>query len=171
MSAYRCSQMAASRPCPVRAAVRGCERDCGVSYTMKGRMNYSDFLLDEWGADKQPPRFKACIRRVLGELSPGAHLLLLHAPSLQVTIRPEADFSVWAYFPVHKNRRIVRQLSDDGISLRPSARVLLVISEKLCEGDADNMRDHLGHILLYLQHPRAKNDCEAALREWSRNLL
>jgi hypothetical protein len=96
---------------------------------------------------------------------------LLHAPSLQVTIHPEAAFSVWAYFPVHKRRMIVRQFADAGFSLRHSARVLLVISENLSEEDADQMRDHLGHVLLYLQHPRAKNDCEAALREWSRNLL
>ena len=117
--------------------------------------------------DKHSPRFKACLRRVLGELSPSAHLLLLRAPSLQVTIRPEADFSVWAYFPVHKRRRIVRQLADDGLSLRVSTRVLLVISEKLAEEDADHLRDHIGHVLLYVQHPRTKNDCEAALREWN----
>lgn len=128
---------------------------------------YIDRVLDEWCAGNQPPKVTACLRRVLGELSPSAHLLLLSATSLQVTIRPDADFSVWAYFPVHKRRRIVRQLEQDGgFSLRASTRVLLVISEKLATEDTDNVRDHVGHVLLYVQHPRAKNDCEAAGQEW-----
>jgi hypothetical protein len=128
-------------------------------------MNYHGLLLDEWGVKR--PRLKACIRRVLRELSPSAHLLLWRAPALEVVIRPNPGFSVWAYFPVHKHRRIVRQLADEGLSLRTATRVLLVISEKLSEEDADHMRDHLGHVLLYLQHPRTKNDCEAASREWN----
>lgn len=92
-----------------------------------------------------------------------------HHPSLQVIILPELDagYRVWAYFPVHKRRRIVRQLLDDGILLLPTTRVLLVLSEKLTEEDADHVRDHLGHVLLYLQHPRANNDCADAMREWN----
>jgi len=133
------------------------------------RMNYLDMLLDEWDVGQQPPAFKACIRGVLGELGPSAHLILLRAPSLQVTIRPDADYIVWAYFPVHRHRLIVRRLVDDGFLLRADSRVLLVISENLSDEDADHMRDHLGHVLLYLRHPRAKNDCGAASREWNAN--
>lgn len=134
------------------------------------KLAYLDMLLEDWGVDKAPPRLKACIRGVLGELDPSAHLLLRRNPTLQVTIRPDAGYSVWAYFPVHKRRMIVRQLADDGILLRVESRVLLVISEKLSKKDADNMRDHLGHVLLYLRCPRAKNDCEAASREWNANV-
>ena len=129
-------------------------------------MNYLDMLLDEWGVNEHSPGFKARIRGVLGELCTSAHLLL-RATSLQVVIRPEAAFSVWAYFPAHKLRAIVRRLAEDGFSLRADTRVLLVISEKLSDEDAEYMRDHIGHVLLYLQRPRAKNDCEAASREWN----
>jgi hypothetical protein len=129
---------------------------------------YLDMLLDEWCVNNSP-RFKACIRDVLGELSSEAHHILLRAPPLQVTIQPKFGLGVWAYFPVHKRRIIVRQLADDGFSLRAVSRVLLVISENLSEKDADNLRDHLGHVLLYLRQPRANNDCPAAGREWKAN--
>jgi len=33
------------------------------------------------------------------------------------------------------------------------------------------LRDHLGHVLLYLRSPKAKNDCLAAMKEWRRNQL
>jgi hypothetical protein len=132
--------------------------------------SYSDILPDEWGVKQG---LRARIRRVLRELVPEAQLLLMHHPALQVTVRPQASavFSVWAYFPVHKCRRIVRQLADEGISARPSTRVLLVISEKLFGADVGNLRDHLGHVLLYLRHPRAKNDRAAASREWNASRL
>jgi hypothetical protein len=131
--------------------------------------SYSDLLLDEWGVDKQSLSLKACVRRVLSELSIDAHLTLRREPRLQVVILPESvpGFRVWSYFPIYERRSIVQQLADIGISTRPSTRVLLVISETLSEDEADYLRDGLGHVLLYLRSPRATNDCDAAMREWN----
>jgi hypothetical protein len=125
-----------------------------------------DLLLDEWSVGKHSPSIKACLRRVLGELKPEAQLLLRGHPRLQVVIRPGGLYA-WPYFPIYKQRRIVRELADAGLSVRVSTRVLLVISEELSEGGADFLRDALGHVLLYLQHPRAKNGCPEAMREWN----
>jgi hypothetical protein len=135
---------------------------------MKRRVNYISLLLDEWGADKHSPRFKACLRRVLSELGPDAHGFLRRHPKLQVAILPKAsvDYCAWAYFPVHKQRQIVRYLAMIGVPVRPEVGVLLVISEQLAGRDVCHLRDHLGHVLLYLREPRAKNECEAAMREW-----
>ncbi|SPF35953.1 hypothetical protein SBA1_1480027 [Candidatus Sulfotelmatobacter kueseliae] len=110
------------------------------------------------------------MRRVLGELSPES-CLILKAQELQVIVRPADGFSVWAYFPINRRRMVVRQLAADGILLRPTTRVLLLISEKHILQQSTqltdaNLRDHLGHVLLYLRHPRASNGCGDALREW-----
>jgi len=131
---------------------------------------YADILIDEWGIGKCSTRVQTRMRRVLGELSPGAHRTLRRNPKLQVVVVSETGFSVWAYFPAHRKRRIVRDLQ---IELKPTARVLLVICEKLIEQqsarltDAD-LRDHLGHTLLYLRSPKSRNGCGDASREWRR---
>lgn len=108
------------------------------------------------------------MRRVLGELSPSAQMILRRNPKLQVVAVSETGFSVWAYFPVHRKRQIVRDLR---IELKPTARVLLVICEKLIEQQSARLtdaelRDHLGHALLYLRSPKSQNECADAAREW-----
>jgi len=131
---------------------------------------YVDVLLAEWEIEKRSPRVQACVRRALGELSPEALLVLRKNPKLQIAVRPEAGFSVWAYFPAHRKRLIVRQLN---IVLKPGASVLLVIGEKQVEQESArltnaNLRDHLGHVLLYLRNPKESNECEDAIKEWKR---
>jgi hypothetical protein len=95
---------------------------------------------------------------VLSELCPEAHLML-HNPKLQVVIHTDAGFGIWASFPVHKTRVLCKEQL-------PETRVLLRIDTDLTEEDADFVRDHIGHVLLYLRKPRAKNDCNAATREF-----
>jgi hypothetical protein len=80
----------------------------------------------------------------------------------------DSHFSVWAYFPVHRRRLVARN-----IRLNPATRVLLVLSKPEIEKQPlrltrDQLRDHLGHTLLYLRSPRSRNECKDAMREWNR---
>jgi hypothetical protein len=63
--------------------------------------------------------------------------------------------------------RIVRELLP-----RSDTRVLLVFRGDFESESAktfeDHLRDHLGHVLLYLREPKANNDCAAATKEWRR---
>jgi hypothetical protein len=79
---------------------------------------------------------------------------------------PDAAFGVWAYFPVHRNRLIARRLQP-----KPQTRVLLVLSaadfaKEPARTLEDYLRDHLGHVLLYLRSPKARNECRDAMQEW-----
>jgi hypothetical protein len=96
-------------------------------------MTYADLLLAEWGIETRSLAVRTCMRRVLGELATETLLVLRRNPKLQVAVLPEAVFSVWAYFPAHRKRRIVRHLN---IELKPTARVLLVIGEKQIDQQA-----------------------------------
>ena len=80
---------------------------------------------------------------------------------------------VWAYFPMHRNRQFTTTATriSEVIDVRYTTRVLLVLSGKVISSRARSetmaeLRDHLGHTLLYLSHPRARNDCPDAMREW-----
>ena len=78
--------------------------------------------------------------------------------------------SVWAYFPVHRRRYVARLFPP-----KPETRVLLVFSTASAENERrkvfeDQIRDHLGHILLYLRSSKARNDCPDAMREWRRSI-
>ena len=119
----------------------------------------------EWGMDGQPQCLRTSVRRVLNELDTEA-LLRLQDPRFEVVVRPEPDFSVWAYFPIHGRRLIARQLRP-----RRQTRVMLVFSlgglaHDSAESFEECLRDHLGHSLLYLRDPKAWNDCAAARKEW-----
>jgi hypothetical protein len=70
---------------------------------------------------------------------------------------------------LHRNRMISGKLEP-----RPETRVLLVLGEGPFERDISKtleeyLRNHLGHVLLYLREPRANNDCAAAMKEWRRS--
>src|SRR5260370_10354272 len=128
-----------------------------------------DCRMQEWGMNDCSPRLQTCGRRVLGEL-PADALLTLKDSKLEVTVQPEADHSVWAYFPIHRNRMISRKLEP-----RPETRVLLVLGEGHFERDINKtleeyLRNHLGHVLLYLREHRANNDCAAAMKQWRRSV-
>ncbi len=124
----------------------------------------ADLLIKEWGLQSHPQ--KRLIRRVLGEMHAEAQLILRNEPKLQVEIHPKAPFSVWAFFPAHRRRFIVIRFN---LQLKPTTRVLLLLSTKHQDNDSqfqDHLRDHLGHVLLYLQSPRSRNECQDAEREW-----
>jgi len=128
-------------------------------------------------------------------------MLLRRNPKLEVIVRPNADHSVWAYFPMNPRLRSakarvpkpgtegeligsIRAMMDDlyrrqmaAKKYRPKSatRVLLVLSEshfekQVLKHSKGELRDHLGHTLLFLQNPQARNDCSDAGKEWLRNL-
>jgi len=77
--------------------------------------------------------------------------------------------SVWAYFPIHRKRTVAQLFPP-----KPETRVLLVFGPPKAKGETvrffeDALRDHLGHVLLYLRSPKARNNCPNALREWRRS--
>jgi hypothetical protein len=74
--------------------------------------------------------------------------------------------SVWAYFPIHRRRYVARLFSP-----RPETRVLLTFGKPEAKKNLfeDQLRDHLGHSLLYLRSPKAANDCCNAAKEWRRS--
>lgn len=128
----------------------------------------ADLRMKEWGVCEQSRPFQASVRRVLSELHPEA-LLSLKDPKLEVRIVPDEGHSVWAYFPVHRRRWIARELRP-----KPETRVLLVFSTAGFRTEPakmfqDRLRDHLGHVLLYLRSPKAPNDCPDAQKEWRRS--
>lgn len=129
---------------------------------------YVNLLIEEWGISGYP-RLCSAIRSVLLELNTEAQLTLRREARLQVVVLPDAGFSVWAYFPVHRRRRVIR---DHAIQLKPGARILLLIDKARIEAQSRTttkaeLRDHLGHILLYLRSPKARNDCSDAMKEWA----
>ena len=135
-------------------------------------MSYADQLIREWAIPEQSP-ILASVRRVLNEMIAEAQLSLRDR-RLEVMVLPKSTpgvwDSVWAFFPVHRRRRIAQILRP-----RPETRVLLVISTASAEWEPPEafevyLRDHLGHVLLYLRDPKATNECTDAEREWLRNV-
>ena len=135
---------------------------------MKSVNPYVDFRMEEWRMAEQSPGVQTSVRRVLNELSTES-LLRLKDPKFEVMARPEKSFSVWAYFPIHRNLRIARELGP-----KPETRVLLVFSTASLRDKRkffeDCLRDHLGHVLLYLRSPKARNECPDAQEEWYRSV-
>jgi len=130
-----------------------------------------DLLLNEWYIDRDQHKLRKCLRRVLGGLAPETQLVLRRNPKLQVTVSNKAPFSVWAYFPMHRRRTI---LSHCEMGLAPGARVLLLINPNIVDSQSqrqtcDELRDHLGHVLLYLREPKDRNECSDATREFERS--
>jgi hypothetical protein len=67
--------------------------------------------------------------------------------------------------------RLFGQLIVQVLQPKPRTRVLLVFSTACAESEPrrafeQQLRDHLGHVLLYLREPKANNDCTAAMKEW-----
>jgi hypothetical protein len=142
-----------------------------VALASQAKMSGVDRLLNEWNIDSKQCKLQKCLRRVLGELATEAQLVLRHNPKLQVTVSNKAPFSVWAYFPMHRRRAI---LSHCEMGLAPGARVLLLIRPNIIDSQSqsqtcDELRDHLGHVLLYLREPKGRNECSDATREFERS--
>ena len=73
-------------------------------------------------------------------------LTLRNNPKLEVVVCRNAPYTVFAYFPMHRRRRILRVLK---FVPRPETKVLLVLSEPaISEQDVhvteNQLRDHLG---------------------------
>ena len=129
-------------------------------------ISYVDLLMQEWRIDERFPRIQSSVRKVLNELVGEALLSLRREPRLEVRVLPQDGFSVWAYFPIHRKRVIGRQLA-----VKPQTRVLLVFRAARWENEQvkvleNDLRDHLGHVLLYLRSPKARNECIDAQKEW-----
>lgn len=132
-----------------------------------------DLLMTEWDLPKGNKKLRRCMRQALAELLAESQLQLRRNPKLQVVVLPESSFSVWAYFPAHRKRWIVRRF---GIELKPGSRVILVISlkdvqEQPATRTIAELRHHLGHTLLYLRRPRSRNECRDAEREWRASVV
>jgi hypothetical protein len=139
----------------------------GIDRVTENGGTYVGFRMDEWRMGEQSPSIQSCVRKILHELRPEAHLRLKD-PRLQVMVLPESEYSVWAYFPVHRGRWIARKVLP-----KPETRVLLVLStagfaEEPAKTLEDYLRDHFGHILLYLRSPKASSECADAQKEWRR---
>jgi len=105
--------------------------------------------------------------KVLAELRPEG-LRILRDRRLQIEVRYHDCDIVRAYFPMHRRRWIAKY-----VNVRPTTRVLLVISEEAADKDMDELlerelRIHLGHTLIYLQNARWPNECADAEREWKK---
>jgi hypothetical protein len=128
---------------------------------------YVKGLIRKWRLGKQPTSFRRTVEKVLMELCAEALLILRSDPRLQVEIAPGGPEDVWAFFPMHRRRLIARDFPP-----KPSTRVLLVLRSQMFDkrcADIDGvecLRDHLGHTLLYLWNPKARNECADAAREW-----
>jgi len=139
----------------------------------KAVAGYVDLLLHEWQMERQFPRIRRCVRKILNELSGESQLALWREPRLEVKVIPGERGSardVWAYFPISPRRLIAR-----GLNLRPDTRVLLLLTAPgwMRGPMADlegNLRHHLGHTLLYLRNPRGRNECSDADREWRNSI-
>ena len=148
------------------------QKEGGVMPAGSAEMSYADHLIQEWGIPAQSP-ILASVHRVLNEMSAEAQLSLRDR-RLEVMVLPKGTpglwDSVWAFFPVHRRRRIAQILRP-----RPETRVLLVISIADAECEPPEafevyLRDHLGHALLYLRDPKAPNECSDADREWQESV-
>ena len=66
---------------------------------------------------------------------------------------------------------LCRRLIALGMPPKPQTLVLLVFSTADAEKERrgifeEQLRDHLGHVLLYLRSPSARNECADARKEW-----
>jgi hypothetical protein len=157
--------------------------------TAKVSSIHADFRMQEWGMGEQSRRIQRSVRRVLIELSTES-LLRLKDPRLQVLVSPTTIYDTWAYFPMHSKNHFSGpqecRLIMEPLAL-PETRVLLLLGTNFTRKAMlaatvvlppdtttspsdfeDYLRHQLGHVLLYLRSPKARNNCPDALREWTR---
>lgn len=97
-----------------------------------------------------------------------------------LTIADDESDEAWEKF-LDLNRRLILagtapgcRVQKDRVRVKPATRILLTLGSQMfngrfCEEEgsgAIGFRDHLGHALLYLRDPEARNECIDADQEW-----
>lgn len=119
--------------------------------------------LDRWNLNTDS-RLRKCVERVLRSMEISS-VYILRTPELQVAVVPKG--MIWAYFPVHKHRWIIRR---SAVRLRSGAKALFVLTEQGLfrpMSQKEIRRDvahHIGHLLCYLQRPGWIHECPDAER-------
>ena len=121
--------------------------------------------MNDWHMGEQSSHIQSCVRKVLSELSDGA-CFRLRDEGLEVKVVPKDGIGVWAYFPMNRRRLIAREFNS-----KAETRVLLMLRAPNCQKESAEaleglLRHHLGHALLHLRDPKARNGCLAAEKEW-----
>jgi hypothetical protein len=142
------------------------------------KVSYVDLLMHEWRLDEQSGCFQARVRSVLRELCAESQLTLRREPKLEVRVSPNRGASVWAFFPCNRGRYSIRRWSMGFIPVvkpAPATKVLLELNadafmKQPAARSKDELSHHLGHVLLYLKNPGARNECADASREWRKSV-
>jgi len=126
-------------------------------------------FMNGWTDDYEFPAVEKCFESVVEHLGILAQVALLD-PRLQIEVVPVSSegFPALAFFPIQQHGWITEQ-----IEVRPATEVLLVLSQRDCvrlpmEEVARHLKHELGHALLYLRDPEARNECFSADEEWDR---
>ena len=119
--------------------------------------------IERWKLETDRPKVVKYLERILHGMETWT-ISILSDPRLQVAAIPRS--MIWAYFPVHKRRWIVRQLP---YSIDSRVRVLLVVGEDSVMDQPKRrtmaeLAHHFGHALCYLRDPRRIHTCADANR-------
>lgn len=130
----------------------------------------ADATLRWLSVESDSPKVLRCLRTVVAEMPAWAQLTLRDR-RLQVAVLPD-NSSVWAYFPMYRQRRIARHVRKY-TRVKATTRIILVIGSatvqiRSVDQTLVELRHHIGHVLLYLRAPRAQNECDKADKEWAR---
>ena len=74
----------------------------------------------------------------------------------------ESSSICWPSFPIGNHRHIVKDLKKQGFQIPTEVKVIIEIG--MSEEVEEYILDCLGHVILYLQSPKASNECEDAGR-------
>ena len=125
--------------------------------------------MNGWTDDYDFPLIEKCFESVVEELGILAQVALLD-PRLQIEVVPFSSngFPVWTIFPFDQHKWI-----KECIEVRPATEILLVLFQPdfdhLPKDEAARLLRHeLGHVLVHLREPEARDECPAADEEWER---
>jgi hypothetical protein len=120
-----------------------------------------DDQIDRWKLQSRP--LSRCVETVLRSMVTEG-IYTLRDPQFQVAVVPSG--MIWAYFPIHKARIVVRL---NKIKLQPGAKVLLVIPENEVAAQPrrttlHELAHHFGHVICYLTKHGWIHECPDADR-------
>ena len=112
----------------------------------------------QWRLNAASPRLIEYVEHILQSMEVEA-FNSLQTTKFQIAVVPSGI--IWAYFPVHKNREVVKAHQ---IELQSETEVLLVIGEDSIASSAprtaySELAHHFGHVLCYLRKPEWVHDC------------